>query len=326
MNLQSSTTVTPTLSLVLTTFNRHNYLKLRLKEWALLFGNHVAVEAIVLDASTEKYSGSLPAFVKYFWRPGKRGLFQDYLEAFEQSSGRFIWFVTDDDSIHFISLKGIFHELTYADLLVVPQRLFSAKGRYLGVSDAGLSSQIEFSPMSEMPRSCIQHLTHIGSFIFSREMWSRTGSQAATGKYFPHFFPLFVKQNASRRSRLTRNASLNVYVGRASWLTDTAYVWITDWHLVQRYLASNGYHSCNAHSLRKLLMLCALTSTGTVKATLREAEVRTSLITRAILVLPQWLINLFYSGYLSVTNNSLARYTFDMTRTAIASNRSKPPR
>lgn len=304
------------LSLVLTTIDRHNFLAERIREWEEQFAGQADIQGIILDASATTYKDTLPEWIEYHWMPGKRGLFHDYMLAFRKARGQYVWFWTDDDELAYCDLSALRRQLKEVDLLLIPQRVVGDSGKHLSDTLIDRKHRNTRRPLSLITPSEIQHLSHIGSFIFHRSLWCEKEARLPRKNYFPHLFPIFTRRNLCSLFVVTDAVLLRVVVGRASWLADTASVWLEHWPVAMRFLYTEGYGPSDPLATRKIILIAAMTSTKKVKSILTIRQ-RLTFLEKLMLSVPQIILNFLYKLFLLIKRDPLASYEFKTTKSAL---------
>lgn len=156
-------------------------------------------------------------------------------------------------------------------------------------------------------------MSHIGSFIFRRDLWSRIEAGKKRDNFFPHFFPIFKRSNLDVKYAVSEASILGFVVGRASWLKQTARVWAQGWPDAIDFLRSEGFSPAEPLSLRKILMLSALTSKTEVRSILLANRL-ICVSHRLIFLVPQPILEFGYWFFLPLKHDSLALYELKATK------------
>jgi glycosyltransferase involved in cell wall biosynthesis len=299
------------LSVVLTTFGRPQELIERINQYNSFIDSNLSIEIIVLDANNDRFKGVTEKFINYIWLPGKRGLANDYREAIKYASGEYVLFSTDDDVLELESLKGLYSELGKTDFLIIPHKIYDANYSSIGASRTTLHPYKKDMILGSMTCAELQHLSHIGSFVFKREMWKSEYELFDSQNYFPHIFPLFNSLNLLRTYNVSSCASLKIRLGAASWVSHTATVWLLHWWRVQEFIKSHHYRYQNLRSMRKLLVVAALTSKKDVLAAIRDRNGVSKSTVFFLNIFPQYLIDKLYHQYIKFKKDKVALYEFD---------------
>ena len=235
----------PEISICITTLNRADLLK-NFIDSIVSQKQNLDVEIIVSDGGSGDHTREVMesfskeySYIKYV-NPGRRVGFDEGLHlCVKESTGNFIWGMTDDDYLAQGGLAKVFSQIEPdLDLLLVNVRCFTKdmnidlKQNLIPISEDRRFSYEEFdNAFSEY----IFSLSYVGSFIVKRSIWFENNPEDYYGSWFGTYAAI-AESTEVRKIKYLSEPIIHYRSAVSSWTEHTFKIWYDLWpNLVNKF-------------------------------------------------------------------------------------------